>query len=160
MDNGTMLHLLRSPWGHPEEDVRQARLAAADALEKWGRCVTHPGSAVEWIAVMQADTAALRARLRQSEICDCGWDEEGVASLCAAHQHVNNESTEKLRARVAEAEAVCNEVKRAYDAAIEQEVSDINTRMRISIVVAAELLMTAVATPDENRDVPSAGPVR
>jgi hypothetical protein len=28
-----VLHLLRNPHGHPEEELREARLAAADAIE-------------------------------------------------------------------------------------------------------------------------------
>lgn len=82
MDYGTMMHLLRNPWGHPEEDVRQARLAAADALEKWQRCVSHPASAVEWIAVMQAELAALRARVAELEAA-C---RTGLVSLNALHR--------------------------------------------------------------------------
>jgi hypothetical protein len=29
-----ILHLLRNPYGHTEEELREARLAAADMLEK------------------------------------------------------------------------------------------------------------------------------
>lgn len=61
MEHERILHLLRNPWGHRSDDLDKARHAAADALEKWHRCVTHPASAVEWIAVMQAELSALRA---------------------------------------------------------------------------------------------------
>lgn len=67
MEPGMILHLLRNPWGHSDDEVRQARLAAADELERWRRTVDHPGSAVQWIAEMQPQLYALRARVAELE---------------------------------------------------------------------------------------------
>lgn len=36
-DSQRMLHLLRNPWGHSEDDVRRARLWAADRIEQFER---------------------------------------------------------------------------------------------------------------------------
>lgn len=36
-DSGSIIHVLRNPWGFPEETVRQARLCAADMLERYER---------------------------------------------------------------------------------------------------------------------------
>lgn len=65
MEPGMILHLLRNPWGHSDYELRQARLAAADELERWRRTVDHPGSAVQWIAEMQPQLTALRARVAE-----------------------------------------------------------------------------------------------
>lgn len=67
MEPGMILHLLRNPWGHSDDEVRQARLAAADELERWRRTVDHPGSAVQWIAEMQPQLYALRARVAEAD---------------------------------------------------------------------------------------------
>ena len=37
MDTNEMLHILRNPFGHSEDDVRTARLKAADHVEKFMR---------------------------------------------------------------------------------------------------------------------------
>lgn len=47
---------------------KDAELAAMRAeLTKYRECVKNPGSAMEWIAVMQAEQVALRARVAELE---------------------------------------------------------------------------------------------
>ena len=42
-----LLHILRNPYGYPEETVRQARLGAADRIEKLERDLARATDAYE-----------------------------------------------------------------------------------------------------------------
>jgi hypothetical protein len=69
------------------------------------------------------------------------------------------DDVKRLQAEIAHMVEDDGHVRDAFTAAIDQHVADMNTRHRILLTVAAELLMTAVALGDEKRPGPPTGTV-
>jgi len=49
MTTNKILHIIRNPYGWSEEEVRQARIAAADLIEQQAKRISQLENEIEWI---------------------------------------------------------------------------------------------------------------
>ena len=70
MDRNLILHLIRNPWMHADQEVREARLGAADLIERQDRELAALRARV---AELEADAAGLHKVMELLRNTRLGW---------------------------------------------------------------------------------------